>query len=145
MRTTTLYDQDLFAWTQHQIGLLQAQQWEQVDVENLIEELDSFGGAAGAILQEMSQFESPPLFKGGMLRQDFGVSAQSNAQQQKNKLAQAINRGKIPPVYAELPGFPRLKQVSKTDDVIEPATRFETGRTAGFDFGLKTFLIPICI
>jgi hypothetical protein len=44
----------------------------------------------------MSQFESPPLFKGGMLRQDFGVSAQ----QQKNELAQAIKRRNLPPLFA---------------------------------------------
>ena len=43
MQTTTLYDQDFYAWTQHQIELLQTQQWEQVDVENLIEEIDSLG------------------------------------------------------------------------------------------------------
>jgi hypothetical protein len=43
MQTTTLYDQDFYAWTQRQIELLQAQQWNQVDVENLIEELDSLG------------------------------------------------------------------------------------------------------
>jgi Domain of unknown function DUF29 len=43
MQTTTLYDQDFYAWTQRQIELLQAQQWEQVDLENLIEELDSLG------------------------------------------------------------------------------------------------------
>lgn len=43
MQTTTLYDQDFYAWTQRQIELLQAQQWEQVDIENLIEELDSLG------------------------------------------------------------------------------------------------------
>jgi predicted nucleic acid-binding Zn-ribbon protein len=43
MPTTTLYDQDFYAWTQRQIALLQAQQWEQVDIENLVEELDSLG------------------------------------------------------------------------------------------------------
>jgi predicted nucleic acid-binding Zn-ribbon protein len=43
MQTTTLYDQDFYAWTQRQIELLQTQQWEQVDIENLIEELDSLG------------------------------------------------------------------------------------------------------
>jgi hypothetical protein len=43
MQTTTLYDQDFYAWTQRQIELLQAQQWERVDIENLIEELDSLG------------------------------------------------------------------------------------------------------
>ncbi|MBW4621328.1 MAG: DUF29 domain-containing protein [Cyanosarcina radialis HA8281-LM2] len=43
MQTTTLYDRDFYAWTQRQIQLLQARQWEQVDIENLIEELDSLG------------------------------------------------------------------------------------------------------
>ncbi|HEY5140504.1 MAG TPA: DUF29 domain-containing protein [Methylococcales bacterium] len=43
MKTTTLYDQDFYAWTQRQIELLQARQWNQVDIENLIEELDSLG------------------------------------------------------------------------------------------------------
>lgn len=43
MHTTTLYDQDFYAWTQCQIELLQAQQWEQVDLHNLIEEIASLG------------------------------------------------------------------------------------------------------
>ena len=43
MQTTTLYDQDFYAWTQHQIELLQAQQWEQLDIDNLIEEIASLG------------------------------------------------------------------------------------------------------
>lgn len=43
MQTTTLYDQDFYAWTQHQIELLQAQRWEQVDIQNLIEEIASLG------------------------------------------------------------------------------------------------------
>jgi putative transposase len=33
-----------------------------------------------------------------------------------------------------------LLLVVVTDHVDEPASKFETGRTAGFDFGLKTFL-----
>ncbi|WP_299413843.1 DUF29 domain-containing protein [Acaryochloris sp. IP29b_bin.148] len=43
MQTTTLYDRDFYAWTLRQVELLQTQQWEQVDVENLIEEIDSLG------------------------------------------------------------------------------------------------------
>jgi predicted nucleic acid-binding Zn-ribbon protein len=43
MQTTTLYDQDFYAWTQRQVELLQAQQWEQVDIQNLIEEIESLG------------------------------------------------------------------------------------------------------
>lgn len=43
MQTTTLYDQDFYAWTQRQIELLQDQQWEQVDIYNLMEEIASLG------------------------------------------------------------------------------------------------------
>lgn len=43
MQTTTLYDQDFYAWTQRQVELLKAGQWAEVDIENLIEELDSLG------------------------------------------------------------------------------------------------------
>jgi hypothetical protein len=43
MQTTTLYDQDFYAWTQQQVDLLKAGQWEQVDTENLIEEIESLG------------------------------------------------------------------------------------------------------
>jgi hypothetical protein len=41
--TTQLYEQDFHAWTQQQIALLRTQRWEQIDIENLIEELDSLG------------------------------------------------------------------------------------------------------
>jgi Domain of unknown function DUF29 len=43
MQTTTLYDQDFYAWTQQQVDLLKAGQWEQVDMENLVEEIESLG------------------------------------------------------------------------------------------------------
>ncbi len=43
MQTTTLYDQDFYAWTQRQMQLLQAGSWNELDIENLIEELDSLG------------------------------------------------------------------------------------------------------
>ncbi|MGA7954860.1 MAG: DUF29 domain-containing protein [Gloeobacterales cyanobacterium] len=43
MQITTLYDQDFYAWTQQQVDLLKAGQWEQVDTENLIEEIQSLG------------------------------------------------------------------------------------------------------
>jgi Domain of unknown function DUF29 len=43
MQTTTLYDQDFYAWTQRQMQLLKAGCWNELDIENLIEELDSLG------------------------------------------------------------------------------------------------------
>jgi predicted nucleic acid-binding Zn-ribbon protein len=43
MQTATLYDQDFYAWTQQQVDLLKTGQWKQVDIENLIEEIESLG------------------------------------------------------------------------------------------------------
>ncbi len=43
MQTTTLYDQDFFAWSQHQAELLRSGRWGELDIENLAEELESLG------------------------------------------------------------------------------------------------------
>jgi len=41
--STSLYDTDFYAWTQHQAALLRAEEFEAVDWNNLIEEIDSLG------------------------------------------------------------------------------------------------------
>lgn len=41
--TTTLYETDFYAWTQHQAALLRAEEFEQIDWNNLIEEIESLG------------------------------------------------------------------------------------------------------
>jgi hypothetical protein len=43
MQTTTLYDQDFYAWTQCQVELLRSGQLQALDIENLIEEIESLG------------------------------------------------------------------------------------------------------
>ncbi|MGB2924474.1 MAG: DUF29 domain-containing protein [Limnothrix sp.] len=39
----TLYEQDFYAWTQQQIELLKTQNWQDLDLENVIEEIASLG------------------------------------------------------------------------------------------------------
>ena len=39
----TLYKADFYAWTQEQAKLLRAEQWDLVDVANLIEEVETLG------------------------------------------------------------------------------------------------------
>ncbi len=39
----TLYDSDFYAWTQEQVSLLRSKKWHLLDVENLIEEIESLG------------------------------------------------------------------------------------------------------
>ena len=43
MSTPSLHETDFYAWTQQQAALLQAQQWSQLDLLNLIEEIDALG------------------------------------------------------------------------------------------------------
>jgi hypothetical protein len=43
MPTTTLYHQDFYAWTQQQCDLLRKGQLDLLDIENLIEEIESLG------------------------------------------------------------------------------------------------------
>lgn len=38
-----LYETDFYAWTQKQANLLRHQQWNQLDLSNLIEEIESLG------------------------------------------------------------------------------------------------------
>ena len=40
-----LYDQDFFAWTQETVRLLRARQFDRLDLEALIEEVQSMGGS----------------------------------------------------------------------------------------------------
>ena len=41
--SSNLYEQDFFAWTKQQINYLQNQQWNQLDLAHLIEEIETLG------------------------------------------------------------------------------------------------------
>jgi Domain of unknown function DUF29 len=43
MLAPSLYESDFYAWTLEQAALLRSQQWTQVDLSNLIEEIESLG------------------------------------------------------------------------------------------------------
>lgn len=43
MSALNLYEADYYAWTQEQAALLRSQQWNQLDLPNLIEEIESLG------------------------------------------------------------------------------------------------------
>ncbi|MEH1857850.1 MAG: DUF29 domain-containing protein [Nostoc sp.] len=43
MPSPSLYETDFYAWTQEQVTLLRNEQWSQIDVQNLIEEIQSLG------------------------------------------------------------------------------------------------------
>ncbi|MDZ8222861.1 DUF29 domain-containing protein [Nostoc sp. ChiVER01] len=43
MLSPSLYETDFYAWTQEQVALLRNEQWSQIDLQNLIEEIQSLG------------------------------------------------------------------------------------------------------
>ena len=43
MLSPSLYETDFYAWTQEQATLLRNEQWSQIDLQNLIEEIQSLG------------------------------------------------------------------------------------------------------
>lgn len=43
MPSPSLYETDFYAWTQEQVTLLRNEQWSQIDLQNLIEEIQSLG------------------------------------------------------------------------------------------------------
>lgn len=43
MPSPSLYESDFYAWTQEQATLLRDEQWSQIDLQNLIEEIQSLG------------------------------------------------------------------------------------------------------
>lgn len=65
---STLYKQDFYAWTQEQAALLEARQWEVVDLPHLVEELITLGAserrALGSHLKQLvMHLRNPPACK----------------------------------------------------------------------------------
>ncbi len=58
-----LYETDFYAWTQKQASLLHHQQWSQLDLPNLIEEIESLGKQQRAELRNRLSFLMGHLLK----------------------------------------------------------------------------------
>lgn len=43
MNASNIYKTDFYAWTQKQVDLLKTQQWDRLDLMNLIEEIETLG------------------------------------------------------------------------------------------------------
>jgi len=62
-----LYAQDFYRWTQEQAALLEARQWEALDLLHLIEELESLGRRERHALYDGLIVLLAHLLKGGVL------------------------------------------------------------------------------
>ena len=53
-RADDLYEQDLYAWSRAQAGLLRAGRFAELDLDPLIEEIEDVGGAGLYMLSDLS-------------------------------------------------------------------------------------------
>ncbi|MGB3558353.1 MAG: DUF29 domain-containing protein [Geitlerinemataceae cyanobacterium] len=70
--TTSLYETDFYAGTQEQAKLLKLQQWNQLDLPNLIEEIESLGKRERAELRNRLS-----ILIGHLLKWQYQVSKRS--------------------------------------------------------------------
>ncbi len=129
-----LYDEDFYAWTKRQAELLRERRFADLDLENLIEEVESVGGS------EKREIESRlDVLIGHLLKWKYQPGARSNSWrrtigEQRRRLAKALSAS------------PSLKN--------DPAEIFETcylaGRLlasseSGIDFTLFPELAPFTV
>ncbi|MCL1472692.1 DUF29 domain-containing protein [Argonema antarcticum A004/B2] len=70
----SLYEADFYAWTQEQAKLLKFQQWNQLDLPNLIEEIESLGKQQRAELRNRLS-----ILIGHLLKWEYQVSKRSRS------------------------------------------------------------------
>ena len=69
---TDLYEIDFYAWTQEQSALLSRGQWQSLDIENLVEEIESLGkqqkqelrNRLGVLIGHLLKWELQPELRG---------------------------------------------------------------------------------
>ncbi|OCQ94345.1 hypothetical protein BCD67_06730 [Oscillatoriales cyanobacterium USR001] len=69
-----LYEIDFYAWTQQQVSLLRNQQWHQIDLLNLIEEIESLGRKERQELRNRLG-----ILLGNLLKWQFQIEQRSNS------------------------------------------------------------------
>jgi hypothetical protein len=106
MQTTTLYEQDFYAWTQQQAELLRSGKWNLIDVENLVEEMESLGR------QEQQELRNRlGVLLGHLLKWYYQPEARSKSwfytiREQRRRLQQLLNEN--PSLKPYLPEAIRL-------------------------------------
>ncbi|PHX55642.1 DUF29 domain-containing protein [Tychonema bourrellyi FEM_GT703] len=70
----SLYETDFYAWTEEQVKLLKHQEWSQIDLPNLIEEIESLGKQQRAELRNRLS-----ILIGHLLKWEYQVSKRSRS------------------------------------------------------------------
>lgn len=89
---TKLYDSDFYGWTQEQAQLLKDQKWEQIDLENLVEEIESLGRQERRELVNRLEVLLGHLLKWRYQPQKRGLSWQATIREQRRKVKRLLQQ-----------------------------------------------------
>ncbi len=126
-RNAAAYDEDFFAWTQEQAGLIRTGQFSQIDIENVAEELESMGRSDKREIDSRLQVLLVHLLK-WQLQEGFRSRSWSGTIQEQWT--------RIEDLLSESPGLRR--QVAQ----IRPTLYARARREAANETGLSIRLFP---
>jgi hypothetical protein len=84
--STNLYDVDFYAWTQEQSILLSRGQWQSLDIENLVEEIESLGKQQKQELRNRLSVLIGHLLKWEFQPELRGKSWKATIREQRNRI-----------------------------------------------------------
>jgi hypothetical protein len=128
---TPQYDEDFYAWTQHQATLLREEKWQDLDYANLAEEIESLGKREQhelehrlmRLLQHLLKWRYQPE------RRQRGRSWRSTIVEQRQRIARRLRdnpsfRPQLPVLVVEEYRLARLKASDETrlDEATFPET-----------------------
>lgn len=107
MKTATLYDTDFYAWTQQQATLLRDEEFAELDIHNLIEEIEAMGRSEKRELASRLQVLLMHLLKWQFQTELRCRSWQNTIRTQRNDLSRLLAdnpslRGTVSEVIAQV-------------------------------------------
>jgi hypothetical protein len=122
------YDEDFYAWTQHQAALLREEHWQDLDYPNLAEEIESLGKREQhelehrlmRLLQHLLKWQYQPE------KRQRGRSWRSTILEQRQRIAKRLreNPSLRPSVPAILTEEYRLARLKASDETRLPEATF---------------------
>jgi len=89
-RANSLYERDFFSWTQEQARLLRERRFDDLDLDNLVDEVESVGGSEKRELRNRMEVLLTHLLKWKFQPRFRGPSWRRTIRQQRDSIAQIV-------------------------------------------------------
>jgi len=117
--TATLYETDFYGWIQQQAAMLRGRDFADVDLDNLIEEVESMGASERRELESRLETLLAHLLKWQFQPQRRGTSWQLTIIEQRKRIARHLNKnpslkGVLPETYQDTYDYAVLAAAKET-------------------------------